>query len=551
MTLRDTTDNKKYFEKLPNVVLIPWHYDNKNVRPYPYIGKREIFCGPKLQNEDSKERKFIRTSGRFFNIDEVLSRLNENDRKIDLIVSILESGKNICFPKNLGKIKCPKIALVADTHHSLYSISSIIRYIKREVFDHMLIFGQPAHLHFFYEAGIRHCAYIPRPVLKLETVNTKKPGVTFIGKRWKPTHLRRNQMLYFLEKNLPKKNIPFHRYNRLSKPNWRKVLTHSKMVVISSLNGQITPQIYNALSAGALCFADELSPQTSLYLFFEPGKHFVEWYNFEDMLEKIIYYYNHPAEAELIAKAGKFQAENNYVRNISFPHFISEFVFENKVDSRLLAINDRRCQQKRVESPEYFEARVRLYENIQEMHRIHEMLTLISITDKNLKPSADLADLQRLRITHAFLSENSKKEADLYFKNVGVNNQIITTMLEKIKNNRSYDIGILESPTNQTEWKFLVKNISGFLKSNSLLWIIGELTSFEKEILKKEGFKRYNFNKTSVMLKIKEISRNFCLLFWKLGMYPFPYLTLKPAMETTNNLNVFLRGWQANLSFIY
>ncbi len=551
MAIRDLTDNKNYFEKLPNIVLISWHYDNESIGPYPYCGRREIICGPNLQNRDSKERKFIRTSGRFFDIDEVLSQLNENDQKIDLIVSILESSNKISFPKNLSKIKCPKLALVTDTHHSMYPISSVIRYIKREKFEHMLIFAQPAHLHFFYEASIKHCAYIPRPVLKLETVDNKKPWVTFIGKRWKSSHPRRSRMLQFLEKKLPKKNIPFHRYNRLSKPNWRKVLTHSKIVVVSSLNGQITPQIYSALCAGALCLADELSSQTSLYRFFEPGKHFVEWNSFEDLLEKIIYYYNHPGEAEAIAKAGNLQAENIYISYESFPHFVSEFVFENKIDECLLAIKDHRCQENSNEAREYFNARVRLYENIQELHRIHESLRLISMTDKNLKPSADLADLQRLKITHTFISDISKKEADFYFESVGVSHQIKTIMINKIQKYRSFDIGILETPTNQAVWKFLVNNISSLLKLNSLLWVLGKLTSNDKEILKGEGFKPYFLNKTSAMSTIREKSKKLCFLFWKMGMYPFPYLTLKPTMETTTNLNVFLRGWQSNLSFIY
>ena len=191
--------------------------------------------------------------------------------------------------------------------------------------------------------------------------------------------------------------------------------------------------------------------------------------SFEDLLDKIIYYYNHPTEAEAIAKAGKFQAENDFATTENWALTISEFVFENKIDPRLLAINDARCQQKRVEPPEYFNARVRLYENIQELHRIHETLTLISITEKNLNPSADLADLPRLRITHAFISDILKDEADHYFQSVGVNRQIKTTILNKIEKNQSYDIGILETVENQTDWEFLVKNVSKLLKSNSLL----------------------------------------------------------------------------------
>jgi len=551
MTSKNLAEDKNYFEKLPNIALIAWHLDNEITHPYPFCGKREIFCGPKLQNKDTITRKYIRTSGTHFDIDEVLSQLNENDQKIDLICTILEAGNTICFPKNLSKIKCPKFANVCDTHHLMYPISTIINYMKRENFEHMLLSAQPAHLHFFYEAGIRHSAFLPRDKVNFETVNNKKSGVTYIGKRWKSSHPRRSRMGQFLEKNLPKNNIPYHYYNRLPAPIWRKVLRHSKMVVISSLNGQFTTQIYNILCAGALCFVDELSSKTFLYQFFEPGKHLVTWRNFEDLLEKIIYYYNHPTEAEAIAKAGKLQAENNFGTSESLALTISEFVFENKIDPRFLAINDDRCQQKRVESPKYFNARVRLYENIQELHRIHESLKLISMTEKNLKPSADLADLPRLRITHAFISDNSKNETDLYFQSVGVSHQIKTTIINKIQRSSSYDIGILETLEKQTDWKVLVKSISRLLKPNSVLWVLGKLTSSEREILKSEGFKPYNFNKNSIVLQIKKYSRKVCFLFWQLGMYPFPYLTLKPPMEPVPNLNVFLRGWQAYFSFLY
>jgi len=549
-TIASENSKNNYFKKLPNIVLIPWHLDNKHIRPYPYMGKREIFCGPKLKNEDFKERKFIRTSGRYFDIDEVLSQLSEDDQKIDLVFSVLEVSST-CFPENLSKIKCPKIALVADTHHLMYPISPIISYIKRENIEHMLIVAQPAHLHFFYEAGITHTGLLPRSSLNFEKVDNKKSGVTYIGKKWSSSHPRRSRMLQFLEKNLPKYNIPYNYYNRLPKLEWLKVLKNSKITVISSLNGQFTPQIYSCLFAGTLCFVDELSSQSLLYKFFEPGKHLITWRNFKDLLKKIIYYHNHPNEAETIAKAGKLQAEENFATTENLALSISEFVFENKIDPRLLGINDERCNPERIESPEYFDIRVRLYENIQELHRIHESLKLISITEKSLKISADLADLPRIRITHAFRSIRAKNEADHFFKSVGVNHQIKTVMVNKIQKSYSFDIGVVETPSNQADWKTFLRILSKSLKSNSLLWVLGKLTSTEKKILKREGFKPYMISKNSILLNIKKISRKICFQFWKMGFYPFPYITLKPAMELVPNLNVFLRGWQASFPFLY
>ena len=279
MTLKEHTNNKDYFEKLPNIIIHPTYSDSKNPYPYPLCGKREIFCGPKLQNIETRERRYIRTRGYLFDIDEVISQLDENDQNIDLFLIVLQAS-TVCFPKNLTKLKCPKCALVGDTHHLMYPISTIINYLKCENIEHILTMSQPAHLHFFYEAGFKHSALLPRIAAKFETINNKKTGLTYIGHKWGTAHPRRSRMVQFLEDNLPKNNIPFHYYNRLPTPMWRKVLTHSKMVAISSLNGQFTPQIYNILSAGALCFVDELSTQSSLYRFFEPVKHLITWRSF-------------------------------------------------------------------------------------------------------------------------------------------------------------------------------------------------------------------------------------------------------------------------------
>ena len=406
-------------------------------------------------------------------------------------------------------------------------------------------------IHFFYEIGIKHSALYPRSTLEIKTINNKRAGVTYIGKRWKSSHLRKSRMIQFLEKKLAKNNIPFYHYDRLPYLDWLKVLSHSKMIVVSSLNGQFTPQIYSILSAGALCFVDELSSQTLIYKFFEHGKHLIIWHNFEDLLKKLTYYYNHPDEAEVIAKAGKYQAENNFTFDKDVELMISDFVFENKIDSRFLGINDKRCQQKRIESPDYLDVRIRLYENVQELHRIHESLNLISLTEKNFKPLSDLADLPRLKITHAFTTDKIKNEADLYFQDVEVNHQIKTIMLDNIHNLSIYDIGILETQPSFIDSLFLVESISSLLKRNSLLWVLGEPTPTEKKILRKEGFKPYNVYTNPVILKIKEISRKICFLFWKLGKYPFPYVTLKPTMKNVPNLNVFIRGWQTKLSYIY
>lgn len=550
MTEQITIDERNQFDKLPNVAIIPNHGILDQLPSYPLCAKREIFCGPNLENIDTAHRKYIRTKSYNFKIEEVLSVLDGEDCNVDLIFAPLEAGST-CFVKNLFKLKCPKVAFVFDTHHLLYPISTIINYLKREKFTHMFIYAQPAHLHFFYEAGIKNTAFYPHIIPKFETIEKKKYGVTYIGGIWKSSHLRRSRMVQFLEENLPKNNIPFYHYDQLPRAIWHKVLARSNIIVLSSLNGQFTPQITSVLSAGALCFIDELSPQTSLYRFFKPGKHIITWTNFDDLLDKLIYYYSHPEEAKEIAKAGKLQIEKSFLTNNNLAQTISEYVFENKIDQRLLATVDKRSQHLSHENSNLFNARVRLYENIQDLHRIHEKLQLISLTNRYLISSSDLADLPRLKITHAFSNDRLKEKADVYLKKLGVKDQITTTTFNKLNQGSIYDIGLLETQDNFSDWKILTGYISLLLKPNSIVWNFGKLTSNEYNVLEKHGFKTYRVTNYPLFNRIKNISRIICFQFWKYGTYPYPYLTLKPRMSSVPHLNVFIRGWQGIFPFLF
>ena len=162
--MEDYNVNKNFLDKLPNIALIPNHGKMGMLPAYPVCAKREIFCGPYLENKESKERKYIKTNGRFFDINDVILQLDKEDGKFDLVFAPLEVT-TACFPKNLSKLECPKIGFIFDTHHLNYSISSIIEYLNREKFTHLLMYAQPAHLHFFYETGITHSAVFP-PILQ-------------------------------------------------------------------------------------------------------------------------------------------------------------------------------------------------------------------------------------------------------------------------------------------------------------------------------------------------------------------------------------------------
>ena len=65
------------------------------------------------------------------------SKLNEDDLNMEMFLFIFLPFK-ICFPNNLANFKFPKCALVGETHHLMYPISTIINYLKNEYVDPIL-----------------------------------------------------------------------------------------------------------------------------------------------------------------------------------------------------------------------------------------------------------------------------------------------------------------------------------------------------------------------------------------------------------------------------
>lgn len=96
-----------------------------------------------------------------------------------------------------------------------------------------------------------------------------------------------------------------------------------KIVFNQSNHGEFTIRIAEALACKRLLVTDEISKESGLYDFYEPGKHFVTYTDLTDLRNKLAYYATHDSEREQIAQAGYDEVMKNHTEKNRV-----DFIFE-------------------------------------------------------------------------------------------------------------------------------------------------------------------------------------------------------------------------------
>ena len=101
------------------------------------------------------------------------------------------------IPTNLGGIKCPKVLLVGDTHHTPQPLTRAIRLALSEPWDLVVLEFNEHHLKWFHEAGVFNAVCIP--CFTISPIDMPPPakrtrGVVFAGNVG-PDHIYRRKIL--------------------------------------------------------------------------------------------------------------------------------------------------------------------------------------------------------------------------------------------------------------------------------------------------------------------------------------------------------------------
>lgn len=408
-----------------------------------------------------------------FDIASILEKLPENWRP-DLISisSSLSLSQNSPVPMGLQKLHCPSVMKLTDSHHMDRPIQRLVEYSKAVGCNYHWTTYNRQHIHFFREAGLTNVFWVPGSInikpyeIKPVSVQHKKYDVVFLGSRGN-SHPLRGSLLDFLEKsgiNVTIMRLPFQES--------LQAYTESKIVFNCSLNGDFNRRVYETLMAQGFLLTDRLAPESGLPLVFSEGQHLECYGSKYELLEKIKYYLAHSDERLDIASQGHERFIGSYHPQIVRQQFYNFFLKGEPLPELYYAKDDLRnsfyYSQAINDQDLSLENRIKLYELLQELHRLNPEIKVLYYGSNNLDLASDLRDLPRAKVTS------------------------VNSVIDLTNNAESFDILIIDVPKSELSilLENLIENFNFAFSRYDLLLFVGtiELNQRRNLLLKRQGF---------------------------------------------------------------
>ncbi|MDD2763132.1 MAG: glycosyltransferase [Opitutaceae bacterium] len=371
----------------------------------PLFSRHEVFCGPDTDLRVAATRTFaLRAPVGSYDVGEILRQVPAEQQPEIVIVKADATRRN--FPRNLARLKCPKILLVGDTHHLDAPLQALIGYAREELFDFIVFDHTRHHAHWFAKAGLRNLYWLPAVdygFTPRDLCPAPTRPLTFVGQVGWHHPYRRAVLEQVRAAGLPLALLR----GRLQET--ADYYADSQVTLNVSLNGDLNLRVFEALSAGGFLLTDELSEQSGLRLLFESGRHLDTWRTPGELIEKIRHYLAHPAEAQRIRAAGQAEIVRAHHPEVKLREFY-DLIFKGRVNPRYDLGLDPRIAMTLPPAdtgPVAGEGALRdlpAYETLQELHRRGGQVT-VYVPAAELETLSALADLPRLRFEpHAALA---------------------------------------------------------------------------------------------------------------------------------------------------
>ncbi|MDP2136898.1 MAG: glycosyltransferase, partial [Candidatus Didemnitutus sp.] len=270
----------------------------------PRLGNEQINCGPFFADRQICDRwvSMATPRGRF-DLAELTRRL-PTDQQPDLIVCHVDGSSLCCLPGGLEQYRCPKILVVADTHHGRAPIGEMIRYALQQPFDRVVLLYDRHHLEFFRAAGVRNVHWFPALTFPHSDARIKAAGqvtrearIALVGQAgYHPRRLR-------LFSSLVTHQLPLS-WKQVHQSEAIRHYAGSLIGLNASMNGDLNLRVFETLAGGALLLADRLSPESGLSELLQEGREFVPYDSVPELIERAKYFLAHPEEARTIGAAG-------------------------------------------------------------------------------------------------------------------------------------------------------------------------------------------------------------------------------------------------------
>ena len=271
----------------------------------PRLGEEQINCGPDWPDRDiGGQILSLGTPVGDYDIAAMAARLPA-DQQPDAVVCLVDASWR-STPRNLKALHCPKVLLVADTHHLSTPIAGMIRYAQSEAFDRTVLLYDRHHAEFFQAAGLRQLFWFPGltlphgdgAVAAARFNSPRTPEIAFIGQTG-ICHPRRTKMLtHLLASRLPVAIKVATQHESLD------FYGQSLIGFNTSLNGDLNLRVLEVLAGGALLLTDMLGQGSGLGDLWRNGRELVTFASPEEMVEQAKHALANPIGARAIGEAG-------------------------------------------------------------------------------------------------------------------------------------------------------------------------------------------------------------------------------------------------------
>lgn len=271
----------------------------------PRLAEAQINCGPFFMDREVAGRWVsLATSRGDYDLRAVAGRLPA-DQQPDVIVVHVDGSSLAGTPKNIGAFRCPKILLVADTHHGERPISGILKYAQRESFDRVVLLYDRHHADLFRAAGIQNLHWFPALTfahsdsrIARARARERKALIALVGTTgYHPRRLRAFSAL--VEHRLPLSWKQIHQTQAIAH------YAESSIGLNVSMNGDLNMRVFEVLAGGAMLLADRLDSSSGLSELLQEGREWVAYDSVPELIERSNHFLQHPSEAQIIARAGQ------------------------------------------------------------------------------------------------------------------------------------------------------------------------------------------------------------------------------------------------------
>lgn len=332
----------------------------------PRLAAEQINCGPDWLDADIGGYVTARhTPVGEFDLAAIAAAL-PSDQQPDAVVCLVDASWR-SMPRNLRAFRCPKVLLIADTHHLNAPISGMVRYAQSEPFDRIVVLYDRHHWDFFQAAGLKSLYWFPGltfphddKTVAAARLSSRDAHIAFVGQTG-ICHPRRIQLLSQLNAH----HLPLVA-KAVSQREGLSFYGSSLIGFNSSLNGDLNLRVFETLASGAMLLTDALAPGSGLTDVWQPERDLVTYATPAELVEKARYAIAHPEEARAIGAAGASWFDGNFSeenRRVAFARLVVDGISPS---FPLPAVRSTRA---RVPSADLSLRLTLGYEYVQELHR--------------------------------------------------------------------------------------------------------------------------------------------------------------------------------------